>query len=104
MPVDKAFDERTKNICFPDDDKVSVVLKRAYFQAGYEAGQKTISPEVRDVFESIKFKLISQKWVKSSGRFMYECTFCLCLSEDKDKINHSTNCFVGKSIKLLAKE
>ena len=67
MPVDRAFDERTKNICFPDDDKVSVVLKRAYFQAGYEAGQKTISPEVRDVLDKVKTLLGMFSYVKREG-------------------------------------
>lgn len=106
MPVDKAFEESMQKHfgkvppLFYEQKNTLENIRYDYY-SGYEAGQKTISPEVRDVLEAIA----KPEQVLSVTSITYlRCRFCYKTGAIGESIEHKNFCTVPKIEKLLAKE
>lgn len=105
MSVDKAFKEITSGMLYSEDFGVSkehrdinARMRRTWFEIGYTACQKTLSPEVREAVKTLIRDSDTQKYFG-----FYECKYCGCFRDPMNKVltNHEEKCPIGTIEKLL---
>jgi hypothetical protein len=107
MPVDKAYEKQLNAYEYKaaeDYASTKPLDMREYalgIYLGYQAGQKSLSPEVRDVLEAIAKP---ERVLSVTGITYLRCQFCHKTGAIGESIEHENFCTVPKIEKILAKE
>jgi hypothetical protein len=122
MPVDKAFEDREKKASEINDIPTIIDKLQEYAKCGLfanakshyvakiwadklRAGQKSISPEVREVLEKAGINYMQKiTYADKTKPEESRCLHCLCTAVYGSPIEHAADCIVPISQKLLAKE
>ena len=96
MPVDKAWEEyRESDDWVRDDDEKP-------YREGYFEGQKSLSPEVREVLKELIGSC--EQLTKDKRGIFVKCIICKKTNNyDSWKVFHNQSCAAYKAEKLLAK-
>lgn len=101
MPVDKAFEKEKADMQIQSKGPLIDEMRRAWFYAGYEAGQKSLSPEVREVLG----RVYNKSRAESSGDCLDSyCVFCGSVGKKYLDIRHYDGCPIPDIEKQLDKE
>ena len=99
MPVDKAWEEYRESDDFVRDDDEQP------YREGYFEGQKSLSPEVREVLEKVGINYMQKiTYADKTKPEESRCLHCLCTAVYGSPIEHAADCIVPISQKLLDKE